>query len=549
MIHRGPHTFAAPLVINDAACLALEAAMDVGRESHCVDDILPAELPDPGGELQDDASLPQSLKSYFNTAWQPIGTQIIPRAVRVAERLRRLAADAESILFICEWRLWPFVAAAAGLRAQLEHEKDFQLDCAMVPEDALLLWQAGFLDDLPALTLAGYIQRHFRKLDGLRELVAHVHTELAHRVQSTLSPACSLLEVALEEFGSAVSTQLAGCCLTFPKWGVNRLASGGIPQFGSLTPETIEPVTGTPFPLPDILRCKRLYPYSQAETLRFHPSAEAEVRRYWGPGWPPPLTRSEAAIAFSTDDRWSVGAHYRAMALGAQIMREQARRLAPQVATDLFTPAVWIFCGEGDGDHRSLMDVNAAYRTIQLSDLPDVANAIETGGEQPDVIHTLSATRYLHGVTCPGVNHDTTSGIGLVYTGPEYGPDRYQAMTQSGRPVPRLDPSSDSEIQEFELIERNIAFCVKYATGIVLLAHFDGFQLTRKLNTYAKAKGVQIVQMPLTVFPRYLQMAIQNRVFLSKMMRWHEFGERLADRMVFWRIPDPAPTCNTRQSG
>jgi hypothetical protein len=165
------------------------------------------------------------------------------------------------------------------------------------------------------------------------------------------------------------------------------------------------------------------------------------------------------------------------------------------------------------------------------------------------VIHTLSATRYLHGVTCPGVNHDTTSGIGLVYTGPEYGPDRYQAMTQSGRPVPRLDPSSDSEIQQFELIERNIAFCVKYATGTVLLAHFDGFQLTRKLNTYAKAKGVQIVQMPLTVFPRYLQMAIQKRIFLSKMMRWHEFGERIADRMVFWRIPDPAPTCNTRQAG
>lgn len=537
MIHRPPHTLAAPIVPNDAACLALKAAMEVGRQLHCVDDVVPTEPPDPGGELQDDASLPEDLESYFRSAWQPVGNQIIPRAARVAERLRRLAADAESVLFICEWRLWPFVASAAELRAKPEDEPDFQLSCAIVPEDALFLWQAGFLDDLPALTLAGYTQCDFQKLRLLREFVHRVVPSLAKSLKTTLSPASNLLETALQRSGRNISTQLAASCLTYPMWGLSDLAAAIIPQFGLLSGDGIESA-GTPFPLLDTLRCERLYSYSRAETLRFYPPAEAEVRRYWGPGWPPPFTRSEAAIELSPEDRWSVGAHYRAMALAAERMREEGRRLAPDVVTDIFTPAAWIFCREADGDHRSVSDANAAYRKAQLSDIPWLANTTDTGDEQPDAIYTLSATRYVHGDTCPGVNHDIVSGIGLVYTGPECGPERYGAVVNSGRPIPREDPSSDSDIEAFELIERNIAFGVKYASGAVLVAHYEGFQLSRKLKSYAKAKGVRIIPMPLTVVPRYLQMAVQRRIFLSKTMRWHEFGDRVAERMVFWRIPD-----------
>jgi hypothetical protein len=410
-----------------------------------------------------------------------------------------------------------------------------------VPEDALLLWQAGFLDDLPALALAAHSakQGRFRKLDHLRKLVERVDPGLAKGLRTTLSPATNLLEPALQELGPTVSTRLAASCLTFPKWGVNDLAAGAIPQFGSLTNQGIEP-TMTPFSLPDIISCERLYPCSRAEALRFCPPHEAEVRRYWGPGSTPPLTRSEASIVVSSDERWSVSANYRAMAVAAEIMREEGRRLAPDVATDLFTPAIWVFCREGDGNHRSVIDSNAARRNLQLADLPGVANTLPASNERPGEIYTLSATRCVHGVTCPGINHDIAAAIGLVYTAPQSGPERYQAVTQSGRPIPRLDPSEDPEIAGFELIERNIAFCIKYATDAVLLAHFQGFQLTAKLEEYAIAQGVQIIRMPLTVIPRYLQIAIQRRIFMSKTMRWHELGERIGDRMVFWRIPDPA---------
>jgi hypothetical protein len=541
MIHRPPHTLAAPIVANDAACLALHTALEVGRRYYCVDDMLPAEPPDPGGELQDDECLPQSLEVYFRTAWQPVGSHIIPRGARVAERLRRLAARAEKVLFVCEWRLWPFVANAAEARAESECEPNFELPSAIVPEDALLLWQAGFFDDLPALAWAAYTaeQNRFRKLDYLRKLVGRFDRGFAQALRTTLSPAINLLETALQQQGPTVSTQLAASCLTSPKWGVDDLSAGSIPQLGSVTNSGIEPIV-TPFSAPDITKCERLYPCSRAETLRFYPPREAEVRRYWGPGSTPPLTRSEASIVLSPDDRWSVGANYRAMALAAEMMREEGRRLAPDVATDLFTPAVWVFCREGDGDHRSLLDSNAAYRrTVQISDLPGVASTIEAGNEEPDVIYTLSATRCVHGVTCPGINHDIVSAIGLVYTGPQFGPERYQAVTESGRPVPRLDPSCDSEIAGFELVDRNIAFCVKYATGAVLLAHFQGFRPTAKIEEYAKEKGVHIIRMPLRVLPRYLQIAIQRRIFMSKTMRWHGFGDRIADRMVFWRIPDP----------
>lgn len=542
MVHRSPQPFATPIVANDAACLALYAARDVGHTYYCVDDTLPTELPDPGGELQDDDPLPQSLESYFRFAWETVGNQIIPRAARVADRLKRLAARAERVLFICEWRLWPFVANAAGAGTESECEPNFDLPSAIVPEDALLLWQTGFLDDLPALSFAAHAakQKHFRKLDYLRELVGRVDPGLAKPLRTTLSPASNLLEPALQQHGATLSTQLAASCLTFPNWSLNDLAAGAIPQFGSLTNNGIE-MKMTPFPLPDITRCERLYPCSRAETLRFYPPREAEIRRYWGPGSTPPLTRSEAAILLSPDDRWSVGANHRAMALAAEIMREKGQRLAPYVVTDLFTPAVWIFCRECDGDHRSLPDPNAAYRrNLQIPDLPGVEHSVLETDEEPDVIHTLSATRRVHGVTCPGINHDIASAIGLVYTGPQSGPERHRAVTEGSRPVPRLDPSCDDEIAGFELVERNIAFCVKYASGAVLLAHYKGFRLTAKVEEYAKRRGVQIIRMPLSVIPHYLQTAIQRRIFMSKTMRWHEFGDRIADRMVFWRIPDPA---------
>jgi hypothetical protein len=538
MIHVPPNTMAAPIVANDAASAAVRTAMQTGRKYACVDDMLPTEIPDPGGELQNDECLSGHWAQYFGTVRDASALQILPRAARIAERLKRIAERANSILFICEWRLWPFVAHALEEQIQSEPEPDVQLNCAIVPEDALLLWQTGYLDDVPAVTFAGHTENRFQKLKHFREIVERIHARLADQLQSTLLPASNLLEPALQEFGPELSTKLAHACLAFPKWGMPDLASGDIPQFGLLTANGIQSHKPT-FAPPDIFRCNRLYPLSHAETMRFYPPNEAELRRYWGPG-PPPLTRSEAAIMLSPDDRWSVGANYRAMALAAEVMREEGRRLEPSAATDLFTPAAWIFCREGDGDHRSLLDSNAAYRrNIQLSDMPEVASTIDASDHQPDVIHTLSATRFVHGNTCLGVNHDLASGIGLIYTGPEYGPERHRIVTESGRAVPRVDPSSDSELQTFALVERNVAFCVKYATNVVLLAHYDGFRMSSKLARYAKRKNVQIIRMPITVLPRYLQIAVQRRIFLSKTMRWHEVGDQIADRMVFWRIPEP----------
>jgi hypothetical protein len=544
MVHRPPRTFASPIVPNDAACLALHTALINGRRWCCVDDVFPGELPESPGELPDDECLPRSLESYFRGAWSSGNRPELPRASRVAERLRQLSASREDVLFICEWRLWPFVADAASTSAEPTNETDAGLHAAIVPEDPLLLWQTGYLDDLPALTLSAHAagQGKFRKLECLRHLVSGVDVAIGRRLQTTLSPARTLLEPTLQERGPAVSTKLAATCLTYPAWGIGDLAAGGLPQFGLITGSGIEPATAS-FPLPDILGCERMYAWSGAEVERFLPAAEAGIRHYWGPQAVPPLTRSETAIPLSADDRWSVEANYRALALAAEEMRREARRIAPGLVTELHTPAVWVFRRECDGDHRSLMDVNAAYRRrVQFADPQNTARTIPVDGEQdPDLIHTISATRCGEGETCPGVRHDIASSIGLVYTGPECGPARYKAVLESGRPVPRTDPSCDPEIVEFDLIERSLAFCIKYATDTVLLAHYKGLRLTPKVENYAKKRGVRIIRMPLAIIPRHLQIAAQRRVFLTKTMRWHELGNRIADRMVFWRIPDPIP--------
>ena len=88
------------------------------------------------------------------------------------------------------------------------------------------------------------------------------------------------------------------------------------------------------------------------------------MRVHGGPKQEPPLTRTEMAFPYTADDWWSAPASFEAIAAGAVYMRREAARTAPQWEYDAFTPVCFWLRGDTDGDCRSVIEPNGAYRPI-----------------------------------------------------------------------------------------------------------------------------------------------------------------------------------------
>lgn len=531
-------TYCIPVVPNDAAWLALHTARKRRFGFRCVDDDFPEPLPDFHGCMPDDTDL-TSIRGYFEAA-PPFGQGtacVAHRTARIAARLHELSRHAQHVLFICDWRIAQAVLDALRGTGELLPDSPTTFPAAIIPEDSTLLWQCGYLDDIPALTARmTELDNERGKLDLMKAVLGEASRGYGRNVRSTLQPALQLLEPAVQTFEEPGQTKLAARLLGYPEWSLSDLSEGKLPRLGVVEDGKLGALD-EPFDLMDVFGCTPLYQTSSAERAAFAPPAELAIRKYWGPNATPLLTRRESAVGPTEDDRWTVPSSFIAMAEGARRMREAAQTIASGIQCDLFTPVCWCFRSDCDGDHRSVQDVNAAYRRLhQLSELyDDVPEADD--GEEPDVFHTLSATRASHTSLCPGVCQDIACSLSIIYTGPENGPERYRAVSHL-EPVPRLDPSEDLEIRGFPLVDRSLAFAIKNARGgVVLLARSDDCKLSPEIDDLARKRKVRIIQMPLTVMPRALARAIQRRIFISKNIRWSATGDRVGDRMVNWRVP------------
>jgi hypothetical protein len=225
------------------------------------------------------------------------------------------------------------------------------------------------------------------------------------------------------------------------------------------------------------------------------------------------------------------------MAEGGRYMRDAAKRMAPEVNCDLFTPICWWFRGDCDGDHRTVQDANSAYRIQQLGQFPEVIARLPETGEAPDVFYTLYATRAIHAPLTLGVAQDTACSMSIIYTGPESGPERYETVARRGW-TPRSDPSGDPRLGGLRLDERPLAFAILHACkGAVLLAHANDYSASADLEHFARKMRVKIIRMPLSVMAPALIQSIQRRIFVSIEMRWSKYGNRIGERAVNWRIP------------
>ncbi len=539
-----------PFTVADAASIAAHQAWSHGITLACIDDGFVEEWPSDAMEfaLPDDCVLPaMGFDGYFREVWQGQLSKPdsgYPAARRIAYRLQRLMAAHTRVLFVCDWKRWPFIQAVLR-RAQLaECQEDIEAPAALIFEDPQQLWNCGYMDDFPALNLllfkhvqAGTVEE-FDKQAGLISVLHKYGCAPEWPRDRTPQAATGVLEEIDSRCGHETAARLARDLLDCPLPTLIA-AAALLPAFGTIKNGRIEEST-TSFSLLDPFHAIPYYPFPERHC--FYAPAELEQRNFWGPGPKPWISRVESKISPGSvqGGRWSIPpnfAHY------AQIAREFRRKvreaeLNPPLGTGLdeFTPVVFVLGLESDGDVRSVEDVNSTARKRQLG--LDVEPEQEP---KADSIHTLLATRRsVVPLWCSHAVYDDETSIALLYSGPEPpGPERYDMVVRRLRPeqICRTEPFQDSELCHFPPLEVCSAWAVRWApAGIVLIAACEGWRPSQELVDLARRKEVRMIIMPLSVIPRNYLTRLRRRVFVSQTLRFHPGGERLRTRLAEWRV-------------
>jgi hypothetical protein len=512
----------------------------------------------PDSGLSGDSLLPPSLEAYFAEAWAAMdsawvglwrGRTAMARAAEIARNLKKLSAERGRVLFIADYRTWWLVRRFLRHTVRIAAPKlGNGVPAALIFEDALALWHAGLME-MPRIAL-----------EFFRSVEAGLPFAPAAAAESVLGPHAGLLESFLPGArwkssalldgaealaGNGVAAEIAGRLLSYPA-ATCADAGDRIPSFGTVTSQGIAPGCCAFDPL-DVFEAKPYYQPSSAEVEAFFPPEESVNRSGWGPSPHPLVTRTEACrIAATGDNRWSTDANSTHLAHAAALVRWHLAQLPldpPLTAPpDRFTPMAFIWSSESDGDVRSVDEPNLTRRRMQLGELREGAE-LPQGVPPADCIHTLCATRSENAAWWgPMVQYDFASSIATLYSGPETGPARYDAVTSNNPPemVCRENPSSDRDLARFEKDQVAAAFAVKWARNLAVVAAYTGWQPSPALMEMARARWVRILVVPIEVIPRTLTIRLRRRVFVAKTIRMNQgAGRRLENRFVNWRLHPP----------
>ncbi|MGB7758703.1 MAG: hypothetical protein WBL61_02685 [Bryobacteraceae bacterium] len=508
----------------------------------------------PDSGLSDDSVPPENIEGYFTEAWMAMdsawlgrwrGRAAMARAGEIVHNLKKLAAERGRVLFIADYRSWWSVRKLLGYTVGIAVSK-LRNDApgALIFEDALALWHAGLME-MPRLVLEFFRSaeagRPFAP-DAAAESILGSYGELLKILPRAQWKSSAVLDAAEAFASNGAAAELAGRLLSYPAPTCVD-AGDRIPGFGTVTSHGIEP-GGSAFDPLDVFEAKPYYEPSSAEVQAFFPPEERANRSGWGPAPLPLVTRTEACrLATTHDNRWSTDMHSEHLALAAALVREHVGQLAvdPPLAAPpgLFTPMVFIWSSESDGDVRTVDEPNLTRRRMQFGELRE-GGRLPDGVPPPDCIHTLCATRSENTAWWGQmVQYDFTSSIATLYSGPETGPARYDAVTSHNAPylVCRENPSSDPDLRGFERDQVVPAFAVKWARDLVIVAAHAEWQPSAALVEMARGRGVKVLVVPIGVIPETMTVRLRRRVFVAKTIRMNQdVGRRLENRFVNWRL-------------
>jgi hypothetical protein len=200
---------------------------------------------------------------------------------------------------------------------------------------------------------------------------------------------------------------------------------------------------------------------------------------------------------------------------------------------DEHTPVVFLLASPEEIDNSvglCIYDSNPAQRHLDMG----YGELDPSQDAKPDRVFSVFITSKTRINLYEGhvIQRNLTS-IALLYTKHLMGVERYNAITRREKSYQcRLHPSSDFELWDFPLSQRGIAWALKYAPSVVLVAAALGWEVPEKLSDLARQKGKQLHCVKLTSFrPEFLE-RLGRTFLLSTSLKRHPRHEEIVRRFI-----------------
>lgn len=201
---------------------------------------------------------------------------------------------------------------------------------------------------------------------------------------------------------------------------------------------------------------------------------------------------------------------------------------------DVHTPVAFLLAPEEEIDHSSgmcIFDQNEAQRSLDLG----TRRPRQFQDQDPDQVFSvfLTSRRKLY-LWDEHVQQEDLTSLTTLYSKAAMGLDRYYAITRlPARYQCRRHPNADLELLEFPLSQRGIAWALKYALEVVIVAARAGWQPSRELKEFARQHGKRLVTVDLARFrPDFLGRL--SRIFLlSTKLKRHPRHAEIARRFIY----------------
>jgi hypothetical protein len=577
-------------VQTDAACAVAWLAQRRALPFECVDpmslDCLEADIPTIPVLENERLVSKIGCRPYFEAAWLHLDglwerapdssiKSLIAHGKSVADRISAKVTAGRETIFICEYRLWWAVGKALKSESVCRakdpgNDKGKQTrSCALLLEDPYFMWAAGLFDDYPAVNkrfqeslVSGSVES-FDKFSILSDLIKKCSdrgdtaavpndafdklTSLAHDLKCKLecnaeegvSPA-QFLKSMNSRFGPESPESRDAVSRLFLDYPLPMLAdiAKNPPEYFEISRDKIIP-SNKWFELPDVFHALPYGGFPNSEMTDISQSSEGLVLMPWSHYVQPLITRQEAkALADRTSDfRWAVERDYElhthACALARDFVSRTNHSELEEDVLGLHTPIVFIFSGSSERPHKLTLvsDNNSTRRQMELQGFEFMPPKNEPS---PDLVYSLFATVHaLETLYEDHIERELLDSLAILFSGSGMGVERYTAINREPKRYQcRIRPQEDPALKAFQPSELGLAWAIKYARRVAIVATDAGWQPSRAVKKFVSSRRKRILIVPFDAFPEGLVNRLRQLHFISTALKRHPECKRIVARFV-----------------
>jgi|GEM_PF-971802 len=386
-------------------------------------------------------------------------------------------------------------------------------------------------------------------------------------------PGNDLLDAARACLGKAAAMELARELLTYPPADLMETAQTAI--FLSIGRKGIQKSTKS-FDIPDMCDAAAYYGDASCSASAFCTKEDERGRQRWVNSIHPYLTRKERkglTTALSEKGMWAIKEDYRTHAEACLYLREIIKRDARairiekssgsmgdgihwratisamargedavhikrrernklhQASLDEYTPVVFLFAQNIDECLPTFVQSgNNTHRRVQLGESRSVCDEAQRADKVYSIFKTILQQNYfLEG----HIRKDCLTAIALLCTNDLMEVARYKAICSRPRLLQcRADAQEDSELDEFIIRDKLVAWAIKYAESAVIVVADTGWRASERLSQFARKKRVKLLNLPLSVLPADSLKRLRHMHFISRSLRIHPDRTSIVQRFL-----------------